>query len=104
MSAYTLGKTKSLSELQLHASRSNMCRFSSTSHKHNVQNATQYASSRADGSRKNTCKGLNKPLGGICTPSNDVTASSSYCDVVSSSFSSGYGVSANVFENKIGSI
>jgi hypothetical protein len=31
MSAYSLGKFKSLSELQLHAARSNLCRFRFTS-------------------------------------------------------------------------
>ncbi len=63
MYAYGLGKFKTLSELQLHASRSSLSRFPSGTQKHDAQKHTTYVSSKAALSRKNTWRGLTKFFG-----------------------------------------
>jgi hypothetical protein len=61
MSAYGLGKFKSLSELQLHASRSTLSRLPTGTQKPETQKPMTY--SKGALSRKSTWRGLNKPLG-----------------------------------------
>jgi len=63
MFAYGLGKLKSLSELQLHASRSSLSRLPSGTQKHDAHNHMTYVSPKATLSRKIKWRGLNKPLG-----------------------------------------
>jgi hypothetical protein len=61
MCAYVLGKFKSLTKLQLHASRSTLSRLPTGSQKPEVQKPMAY--SKGALSRKRTWRGLNKPLG-----------------------------------------
>jgi len=61
MSAYGLGKFKSLSELQLHASRITLSRLPTGTQKPEVQKPMTY--SKGALSRKSTWRGLHKTLG-----------------------------------------
>ena len=61
MFALGLGKFKSLYELQLHASRSTLSRLPTETQKPETQKPVTY--SKGALLRKNTWRGLNKPLG-----------------------------------------
>jgi hypothetical protein len=62
MSAYGLGKFKSLSELQLHASRSTLSRLPTVTQKAEAHKSTTFHP-RGAAPRKGTWRGPNKPLG-----------------------------------------
>jgi len=59
MSAYSLGKFNSLSELQVHAARSNLCRLPSTS-RGDSHRQLQPTGPKASGSSKGSWKRQNK--------------------------------------------
>ena len=94
MSAYGLGKFKSLSELQLHASRSTLSRLPAVTQKPEAQKSTTFHP-RDAASRKSIWRGLNKPLG---SP-NPLSLSAS--GGASGSGTSGHGLSSHGQKRKL---
>ena len=98
MSAYGLGKFKSLSELQLHASRSTLSRLPTINQKPEAQKSTTFHP-RGVASRKSTWRGLNKPLGSP-NPSS-LGACGGASGGASGSAGSGYGLSSHGQKRKL---
>jgi hypothetical protein len=61
MSNYVIGKLTSLFNLQIHASRSSLCRLPSGAKKQPSQPSLQMARPRIPQARKSSWKGPNKP-------------------------------------------
>ena len=99
MSAYGMGKFKSLSELELHASRSSLSRLPSRTQKHDAQKHMTYVSPKAALSRKNTWIGMHKPLGSPNPLS--VSAHGGTHDGASGDGTSSHGLSAHGQKRKL---